>query len=145
MPPSKPIEADPDDAEIYSLSVLHQLHCLVRPLPFPPPPPGKKKPHKATHTHPPTKQGVIRDVVQKYEKHDKSRFAGAGHEYHCIDYLRQSIMCAGDTTLDFSDQAYADGARRGFSGANSTHVCRDWESIVSWAVEHREGDKKGIP
>lgn len=49
------------------------------------------------------KQGVIRDVVKKYEKHDKSRFAGAGHEYHCIDYIRQSIMCSADTTLDFAE------------------------------------------
>ena len=22
----------------------------------------------------------------KYEVHDKSRFAGEGHEYHCLDY-----------------------------------------------------------
>lgn len=50
-----------------------------------------------------SKQGVIRDVVKKYEKHDKSRFAGAGHEYHCIDYIRQSIMCSADTTLDFAE------------------------------------------
>lgn len=29
MPASKTIEDDPDEAEIYSLSALHQLHCLV--------------------------------------------------------------------------------------------------------------------
>lgn len=34
MPASKPIENDPDSAEIYSLSALHQIHCLVR-RPFP--------------------------------------------------------------------------------------------------------------
>ncbi|KAJ4421056.1 hypothetical protein N0V82_003960 [Gnomoniopsis sp. IMI 355080] len=115
MPASKAIEDDPDEAEIYSLSVLHQLHCL----------------------------GVIRDVIKKYEKHDKSRFAGRGHEYHCIDYIRQSIMCAGDMTLDYAE-VQEDGTRRGFSGANSTHQCRDWDAIVSWAEENREGDKKGI-
>lgn len=36
MPTSKTIEDDPEDAEIYSLSALHQLHCLVsnQPKPF---------------------------------------------------------------------------------------------------------------
>ncbi|KAK2600542.1 hypothetical protein N8I77_010069 [Diaporthe amygdali] len=115
MPASKAIEDDPEEAEIYSLSALHQLHCL----------------------------GVIRDVVKKYEKHDKSRFAGAGHEYHCIDYIRQSIMCSADTTLDFAE-LQPDGRRKGFSGANSTHQCRDWDAVAAWAVENRAGDKAGI-
>ncbi|POS81183.1 hypothetical protein DHEL01_v200394 [Diaporthe helianthi] len=115
MPASKAIEDDPEEAEIYSLSALHQLHCL----------------------------GVIRDVVKKYEKHDKSRFAGSGHEYHCIDYIRQSIMCSADTTLDFAE-LQPDGRRKGFSGANSTHQCRDWDALTSWAVENRAGDKAGI-
>jgi hypothetical protein len=58
MPESKAIENDIDESEIYSLSVAHQLHCL----------------------------GIIRDVIRKYEKKDKSRFAGAGHEYYCLNY-----------------------------------------------------------
>lgn len=29
MPASKPLEGDAEDAEIYSVSALHQLHCLV--------------------------------------------------------------------------------------------------------------------
>jgi len=60
MPPSKAIPKDPEYAEVYSLSVTHQLHCL----------------------------GVLRDVIRKYEKKDgdRSRFAGDGHEYHCLDY-----------------------------------------------------------
>ncbi len=58
MPESKAIEDDTDESEIYSLSVAHQLHCL----------------------------GVIRDVIRKYEKKDRSRLAEAGHEYHGLDY-----------------------------------------------------------
>src|ERR1700712_1319710 len=60
MPQSKAIPEDPDEAEVYSLSVTHQLHCL----------------------------GVLRDVIRKYEVKDgdRSRFAGDGHEYHCLDY-----------------------------------------------------------
>jgi len=58
LPPSQIIKGDPEEAELYSLSVTHQLHCLA----------------------------VLRHVIIKYEKHDKSRFAGGGHEYHCLDY-----------------------------------------------------------
>lgn len=31
MPQSKSVPDHPEEAEIYSLSVTHQLHCLVRP------------------------------------------------------------------------------------------------------------------
>ncbi|KAL5321891.1 hypothetical protein ACEPPN_009854 [Leptodophora sp. 'Broadleaf-Isolate-01'] len=119
MPQSKAIENDPEEGEIYSLSITHQLHCLA----------------------------VIRHVIMKYEKRDKSRFAGDGHEYHCIDYIRQAIICAGDTTLDYAEIVTgSDGVERrlGFTGANSTHQCRDWDAIREWAVENRSGDKAGI-
>lgn len=108
-------------------------------------------------------QGVLRDVIKKYEKKDKSRFAGDGHEYHCIDYsefhlmhvenmlipvkVRQSILCAGDTTLDFAEIVREpDGTERrlGFSGANSTHVCRSWDAIKNFAIENRSSNKTRI-
>ena len=63
MPQSKAIPLDPEEGEVYSLSVTHQLHCL----------------------------GILRDVIRKYEVQDKSRFAGDGHEYHCIDYSTSSL------------------------------------------------------
>jgi hypothetical protein len=74
MPQSKIIEDDLEEGEIYSLSITHQLHCLVT---------------YSTSQHVPStnnSQGVLRDVIKKYEKKDKSRYAGDGHEYHCIDY-----------------------------------------------------------
>ncbi|KAK3386735.1 hypothetical protein B0H63DRAFT_468298 [Podospora didyma] len=120
MPASEPIPDDIEEGEIYSLSVTHQLHCLA----------------------------VLRDVIIKYEKRDKSRFAGDGHEYHCLDYIRQSVLCAGDTTLDYADERTVgpDGqvTRYGFTGANSTHQCRDWDAIKSFVEEHRSGERTGI-
>ena len=62
--------------------------------------------------------------------------------------VRQSLLCASDTTLDFADDIARDanGIERhvGFTGANSTHTCRDWGSIVQFVVENRGGDKTGI-
>ncbi|KAN0108455.1 protein of unknown function (DUF3328) domain containing protein [Hyaloscypha variabilis] len=119
MPQSKAIPEDPEEGEVYSLSITHQLHCL----------------------------GVLRDVIRKYEVKDKSRFAGDGHEYHCLDYIRQAVQCAGDTTLDYAGIVIGDdGSQRrlGFSGEGSTHMCRDWDAISSWAIKNRSGDKTGI-
>lgn len=39
----------------------------------------------------------------KYEVHDKSRFAGAGHEYHCLDYS-ESEYCQ-DSPRNTADDA----------------------------------------
>jgi hypothetical protein len=140
MPQSKAVPEDPEESEVYSLSVTHQLHCL----------------------------GVLRDVIRKYEVKDgdRSRFAGDGHEYHCLDYsivspaarnikgkysdsetVRQAVLCAGDTTLDYAGIVIGDdGSQRrlGFSGEGSTHQCRDWNAISSWAIKNRSGDKTGI-
>jgi hypothetical protein len=61
--------------------------------------------------------------------------------------VRQAVLCAGDTTLDFAEATIgADGKehRYGFSGANSKHQCRDWEAIKAFAVEYRTGNKTGI-
>ncbi|KAG0646703.1 Oxidase ustYa [Hyphodiscus hymeniophilus] len=119
MPPSKPIGNDKEEGEIYSVSMTHQLHCL----------------------------GVVRHVIMEYEKGSKSRFAGDGHEYHCLDYIRQAILCAGDTTLDHAViTKHADGGERrlGFTGANSTHQCRDWGVIKAFLIANRSGNKTGI-
>jgi hypothetical protein len=63
-------------------------------------------------------------------------------------YIRQAVLCAGDTTLDYADDKIIaeDGTvmRYGFTGNNSVHQCRDWEAIKAFAVENRSGDKKGI-
>jgi len=119
LPRSKKIENDTEEAEIYSVSMTHQLHCL----------------------------GVLRNVITKYSKGDKSRFAGAGHEYHCLDYIRQAILCAGDTTLDHAEIEYnSDGTelKYGFTGANATHRCRDWDSIQEVLIGKRLDNKTGI-
>jgi len=58
------------------------------------------------------------------------------HLYHCFDYLRQAIMCSGDTTLekvvDFS------GLKLPMTdGWGSQHECRDYDAIYAFAAEHR--------
>jgi hypothetical protein len=63
-------------------------------------------------------------------------------------YVRQAVLCAGDTTLDYADDQTVgpDGkvVRYGFTGANSTHQCRDWNAIKVFAEQHKSGERTGI-
>lgn len=49
--------------------------------------------------------------------------------------------------MDFAEIVRgADGIERrlGFTGSNSTHICRSWNAIKAFAMENRSGDKVGI-
>ena len=52
------------------------------------------------------------------------------HVYHCVEYLRQTIMCHGDTALEGS----LDGLP-GTSGWGTTHVCKDYDAVRQFAEE----------
>jgi hypothetical protein len=49
------------------------------------------------------------------------------HVAYCFDYLKQAILCAGDTTLEGSSE-YGDGW-------GSMHQCQDMDEIRSWAED----------
>jgi len=84
---------------VYMMSVFHQLHCLSY-------------------------------LVQVYQ----SAFDGATltqelahHSAHCFDYIRQSILCAADTSLEGSTDAGP--------GWGSIHECKDYDAVLAWANE----------
>lgn len=61
--------------------------------------------------------------------------------------VRQAILCAGDTTLDHADiviDAIGSDRKSGFSGANSTHRCRDWDAITTFLIDNRAGNNTGV-
>lgn len=70
-------------------------------------------------------------IVQAYQ----AAFTGstltkelAHHSSHCFDYLRQSILCAADTTLE--------GKTTSGPGWGSVHECKDYDALLAWANEH---------
>lgn len=88
------------DGPAYMMSVFHQLHCLSY-------------------------------IVE----HFQSGYGGvpldqevAHHSAHCFDYLRQSIMCAGDTNLE--------GKTEAGPGWGSEHECVDYDALLQWANEN---------
>ena len=57
------------------------------------------------------------------------------HADHCIDYLRTTLMCHGDTTPFFTiiDPSQSMGARGDFS---AHHKCRNFGKLQDWNSKH---------
>ncbi|OAA56509.1 hypothetical protein LEL_10959 [Akanthomyces lecanii RCEF 1005] len=97
-----------------SLDVFHQLHCvdLLR---------------KATHR-------------EYYDKHEGS-FAGApenvvqGHLQHCVEMLRQTLMCHGDISL--LTYNWVEGRSMPHPNFNTVHTCKKWDTLIKWNM-HRD-------
>lgn len=64
------------------------------------------------------------------------------HLFHCLDYIRQAVMCTGDTTLEPVDYVLGEnGQSDGFEiDASATpRVCRNWGAM------HRVMEEFAIP
>ncbi|MCJ1259228.1 hypothetical protein MMC24_007064 [Lignoscripta atroalba] len=60
-----------------------------------------------------------------------------GHLNHCFDYLRQAIMCNGDTAMDKYAFTMDNGKLiHGVNGWGTTHQCRDFNAIYDFAEIH---------
>ncbi|KAH7336727.1 hypothetical protein BKA65DRAFT_479602 [Rhexocercosporidium sp. MPI-PUGE-AT-0058] len=115
LPPPMKIHGE----EVYSISVFHQLHCLHSILE------GFNNPryNRTAHHHGVETQA---DVVK--------------HMEHCFDYLRQSIMCCGDTALEGQSTLFTEA---GTSGEDSHHMCKNYEQLLTLAETHRASDQRG--
>jgi hypothetical protein len=47
------------------------------------------------------------------------------HIRHCIDLLRQSLMCNADTTFEIKDEIAG-----GVHGFGVQHRCKDWNHLI---------------
>ncbi|KAK5996529.1 Oxidase ustYa [Cladobotryum mycophilum] len=94
------------------VSVFHQLHCLYM-----------------------AREGYYSAVEGKMDHVSKA------HLTHCFDYLRQTIMCFGDTTLEWLPAPPND---TGSTGWGFEHTCRDFKAISEWAEENRLKTTFGI-
>ena len=49
------------------------------------------------------------------------------HTLHCIEFLRQSIMCHADTTIQTEAEYH-----RGILAFGVEYQCRNWSQLVDW-------------
>lgn len=59
----------------------------------------------------------------------------AHHSAHCVDFIRQAIMCAGDISLEGKTEA---------PGFGSPHECVDYQAVLDWANEHSGEKWRGL-
>ncbi|KXT00759.1 hypothetical protein AC578_2986 [Pseudocercospora eumusae] len=106
----------------YSISAFHQIHCLEMIL------------HE--YLNPTVMSQHSHHQKRKAHSHETSN----AHIMHCFDYLRQAIMCCGDTALEGADEySIAEGRDKvviGTSGLGTTHQCKDWDAIKDYAESH---------
>lgn len=55
------------------------------------------------------------------------------HVQHCIEYLRVTLMCHADTTLEGGE--YVDAFHRA-EGMGTVHMCKNWDDLLGWANIH---------
>lgn len=97
-----------------SLDVFHQLHCV----------------------------DLLRKSIHReyYDKHEGS-FAGApeavvqGHLQHCVETLRQTLMCHGDISL--LTYNWVEGREMPYPNFNTIHTCKKWDTLTQWNM-HRD-------
>ncbi|TKA79592.1 hypothetical protein B0A55_03354 [Friedmanniomyces simplex] len=95
--------------QIYDISLFHQLHCLAN-----------------IRAHLLTLQAAL-DRANRQEIYDLLLKPQEEHVFHCFDYVRQALMCAGDMTVEWP-RTEADGRRFAVDGWGITHECKDWVS-----------------
>ncbi|KAH7390059.1 hypothetical protein BKA64DRAFT_757038 [Cadophora sp. MPI-SDFR-AT-0126] len=91
------------------MTVFHHLHCI-------------KRIHKFLN-------------VEHYWPNATAEelFLLRAHNFHCLDTLRQAIMCHGDTSLI----TFKWGTKQPVPSANwsTPHTCRSWEALEEWNKE----------
>lgn len=95
-----------------AVEVMHQLHCL-------------NYLRKATYRE---YYEVSDDAFQVKPETVRD------HLDHCVEILRQNLMCTGDVGLITYD--WVAGFSAPYPNFNTQHKCRDFERILTWNEEH---------
>lgn len=98
---------DDQGGYLATLDVFHTLHCVNK----------------------------IRKSYYSDYYHDPNPLADQQEHFdHCIDLLRQVIMCHGDVSLHTYE--WKDGYRWPWPSMRTEHQCRNWDKLMDWSKEH---------
>ena len=64
------------------------------------------------------------------------------HMDHCIEYMRQSVICNADLALETSYET--NKGHRYVTGWETTHVCNDWTELMTWSANNRFTDHEHL-
>lgn len=72
--------------------------------------------------------------------HHKTRSTAANealHQDHCIEQMRQYIMCSGDMTP--IPTKYYPALGRNYVDSDVPHTCRNFEALHTWVMDRYDG------
>lgn len=103
---SSGFQFDPADKRQHFISVYHQIFCL----------------------------NALRKLYMNPGWEDNIRKQDEAH--HCLNVLRQAVLCNSDTTLEPSHlELHSDGKEvAAASGMDVLHACRNWEELKILSV-----------
>ncbi|ORY10176.1 hypothetical protein BCR34DRAFT_567253 [Clohesyomyces aquaticus] len=109
----------PDGSYLGATEVFHQLHCLnlIRQHSY-------KEYYDVDGRRPPG----LTDSAKTLRNHVD----------HCIDILRQNIMCTADTSVITHN--WVKGYQFPYPNFNTQHKCRNFDKIVAWEKAHQVKD-----
>ncbi|KAI8955033.1 hypothetical protein F4801DRAFT_417254 [Xylaria longipes] len=107
------ITSNPPPGRLATISMFHQLHCLEM-----------------------IRIGYFATLSGNPEAIEQ----GPRHLRHCWDFLRQGIMCHGDTTLEWVHEGDP-----GSKGWGYDHKCNDFDAIFSWVEAHKFHGVPALP
>jgi len=95
------------ELSMIGIDVFHQLHCV----------------------------DILRKSLNPERYNETSAEGWSQHADHCIDSIRQSLMCS----ADISTIPFLWDPENGWTlpDARITHTCRKWETVKKWAVDHK--------
>jgi hypothetical protein len=101
---------------IYSVALFHQMHCL-----------GQLRRFTWMFL-----DAIVQNDTEAQKGIIKLFHEGnhGSHVHHCFDYLRQTISCAGDMTMEWP-RTEADGRRFAVDGWEIPHECKNQVSGLS--------------
>ncbi|KAM0276855.1 hypothetical protein ACHAQH_006331 [Verticillium albo-atrum] len=117
---------------VFTTSVTHQLHCLHAIVK------GFASLQSETTTRRRSDDGKGGHDDGAHDPED-----GGFHLQHCFEYLRQSILCCGDVTLEGTQTTFPPGFE-GSDGWDAKHVCRDYEQVKTFLEVNRADDELWI-
>ncbi|EIM87135.1 uncharacterized protein STEHIDRAFT_96132 [Stereum hirsutum FP-91666 SS1] len=99
----------------FGLSMYHQIHCL----------------------------DALRLAIQGKNPHGEHNLGSSGKEHwkedhsdHCLNYLRQTILCNADLTLE--EEFPEEGSSDVGEGLGAKYVCKDWSLVYVYVERNFE-------
>lgn len=106
-----------DGSGRFCVAAFHQLHCLF------------------------LIYNDFRHALSGNLTHEEAQSLQEGHSSHCFDYLRESIICAGDSNLEPFRSRFDGGTEgNGVDGFGTVHQCRDFKQLFDWSEKFRYGE-----